>query len=374
MLHRNIKSHRIRIHGHADISSKNTSVRVSDGELEISFINENTIQISAHGRRQQIALPCTLSFVSGKMRFSDGANEYRGQIIFTSGQNGFSLINYIGLEDYLRGVLPLEIGVRGEPEFEALKAQAIAARTFALSRMLASRNREFDMVATVMDQVYGGSGNEYALSDLAIAKTRGIVVAKQENGALLETFFHAICGGQTAAVNEVWNSQPNPSLVSRSDLDENGVAFCATANWFNWTETWSIAQFSQILHKYSRSTIGEAPFDGTVRAVNIASRTPSGRVNVLEIRSNSGTFTYGRDRSRFVLRRPTRDEGILRSANFEIRIDGGQVRATGRGFGHGIGMCQNGALERARRGQDFTQILSAYYTNIKLAQVNDFLD
>jgi stage II sporulation protein D len=111
-----------------------------------------------------------------------------------------------------------------------------------------------------------------------------------------------------------------------------------------------------------------------VRAVNVLSRTPSNRVDVLEIRSNSGTFTYGKDRSRFVLRRPTRDEGILRSANFNIRIDGNNVVATGRGFGHGIGMCQNGALERSRRGQNFIQILSAYYTNIKLVPISDLLN
>jgi len=138
LLHRNIQSRKIRIRGQAEISAQNTSARVSDSEIEISFIDNNTIQISAQGRRTRATLPCTISFIGGQRRFADGANEYRGQMIIIGGQNGFSVINYIGLEDYLRGVLPLEIGVRGEKEFEALKAQAIAARTFALSRMLAS--------------------------------------------------------------------------------------------------------------------------------------------------------------------------------------------------------------------------------------------
>jgi len=376
LLHKNLSSRNIFIHGKVNIVSKTLRIGISSGNLNILFVDENTVQISAFGRSAEIALPCTLSFVSGASTastgsatecFSDGDKKYRGGIIFTGDKQGFSIINYVDVEDYLRGVVPLEIGVRPESDFEALKAQAVAARTYALARVLRMNSREFDLLPTVSDQVYGGANPEYKLSDSAIVSTKGIVMLGA-NGLLLDAFYHATCAGKTAAVNEVWNSSPNPSLVSRNDTRENGESFCRHANTYSWRETWTIQQFSQILQKYSRQTSGETPFDGTVKSLSVQSRTPSGRVASLKVVSDRGTYYYGRDRVRFVLRRPTNDEGILRSARFDIKIQGSQVIATGSGFGHGIGLCQNGALGRSRAGQNFREILSAYYTDIKFSQ------
>jgi stage II sporulation protein D len=87
----------------------------------------------------------------------------------------------------------------------------------------------------------------------------------------------------------------------------------------------------------------------------------------LTVVSEKGTFSYGKDKVRFVLRRPTKDEDILKSAIFNIKIENNSVVATGYGYGHGIGMCQIGAIERSRAKQSYIEILNSYYSNIKFS-------
>ncbi|MDR0304166.1 MAG: SpoIID/LytB domain-containing protein [Chitinispirillales bacterium] len=365
LLNKNIFSKNIFVYGKIKVSSQSVNINISQGSLRFSTIDENSVQISAHGRSAQVALPCTLSFVSVTNVFSYDAKEYRGNIIFTGGKNGISVINVINVEDYLRGVVPLEIGVRGEQEFEALKAQAIAARTYTLSKIIYGKDKEFDLLPTTADQVYGGVNCEYALSDKAIKETQGIVIVK-DDAALLETYYHSTCAGKTSAIDEVWNSAPNASLISRTDLRPNGAPYCGNSNSYSWKETWTINQFSQILKKYSKLS-NEKPFDGTVKSVFVVSRSESGRIYDLAVVSEKGTFHYGKDKIRFILRRPTKEEEILRSANFNIKMENNHIYAAGYGYGHGIGMCQTGAIERARAGQNYEEILRAYYNDIKFS-------
>ena len=371
LLDKNVSSKNIFIYGRVKILSEFININISQGSIRFTMIDEKNAEIAAHGRSAQLALPCTLTFSSIANVFSYDDKEYRGNIIFIGSKSGASIINLIDVEDYLRGVVPMEIGVRSEVDFEALKAQAIAARTYALSKVLRNTDKEFDLLPTVSDQVYGGVNCEYTISDSAIKDTRGIILLKND-GALLETFYHSTCAGRTASVDEVWNSAPDRSLVSRKDLRPNGAAFCGNSNAYTWREVWSINQFSQILRKYSVQH-NETPFNGTVRAISVTSRTQSGRVNNLAVVSEGGVFNYGKDRVRFVLRRPTKDESILKSANFEIKIEGDNVIATGFGFGHGIGMCQTGALGRARAGQSYSDILKSYYSNFRFSTWDDVI-
>lgn len=371
LLHKNQLSRNFFIYGRAVIISKTHKINIASGSLNVSFINENTAKISAFNRSAQITLPCTLSIVSDEKLFGDNEKKYRGGIILSGEKNGFSVINYIGVEDYLRGVVPLEIGVRGNSDFEALKAQAVAARTYTLARVSANFNNEYDLLPTVADQVYGGANCEYELSDSAVMQTQEIVIVKN-NGELVNAYYHATCGGKTAAIDEVWRSKADNSLVSRSDLREDGTAFCSAANSYSWKESWTKSQFSEILEKYSRAS-NETPFDGNIKQIWVSKRSPCGRVSELIVVSDKGTFTYGKDKVRFVMRIPTKDEGILRSAKFDIKIENNNVVATGFGYGHGIGMCQNGALNRAKAGQKYSEILEAYYTNIKFSSWNEVL-
>ncbi|MDR3013659.1 MAG: SpoIID/LytB domain-containing protein [Chitinispirillales bacterium] len=332
--------------------------------------------VSANNARREMRLPCTL-FVSGGGRgragqITIGENTYRGALIFASeGGNNFSIINLIAVEDYIRGVVPLEIGNLREPDIEALKVQAIAARTYAYKRMAANERRLFDVVATVADQVYGGANAEGEVPDRAILLTQDLIMVYDNQ--IVGAFYHSTCGGKTANIEDVWGGGPFPYLRSIDDVDASGKAFCAGSNTFAWTETWSDSQLAGILRRYSSEGNLQPPFSGSLRGMEVRERFECGRVKTLAITSSGNReHTTGGDRTRFLIRRPTRAQPILRSSNIgDITFAGGQVTITGNGHGHGIGMCQVGAIARARAGHNFDQILQAYYSGVAIRTVID---
>ena len=139
---------------------------------------------------------------------------YRGELVFSATDSGLLVVNRLPMDDYLRGVVPLEIGNRTSAEMAAVQAQAVAARTYAYKHL--TDTRPFDMYATVQDQVYGGVDAEKPLSDTAITTTSDVVVLY--NGQPITTPYHSTCGGSTAGVSEVWYDQPDqPYLRPVSD-------------------------------------------------------------------------------------------------------------------------------------------------------------
>jgi len=267
----------------------------------------------------------------------------------------------VGIEDYLRGVLPKEMGNRGEEAFEALKAQAVVARTYALKRMLAASPSEFDVHASIQDQVYGGAGVEYALSDRAVNETRGLVLRHADTLALC--YYHSTCGGMTASRHEVWGGPVIPYLLSLSDRDAHNLAWCQASAYSQWTQTWSAADLADII----RRNVNGSDFR-TLKNFRILNRFSCGRIQTLEVETDRGKMELRGDKIRFALK-PGNGEGrVLESARFSLSIEGNQIIAKGSGFGHGIGMCQMGALGRAAAGQGFVEILSAYYPGTETVQ------
>jgi len=130
---------------------------------------------------------------------------YRGDLIVSRTDSGLLVANVLMMDSYLRGVVPLEIGVRPAAEFAAVQVQAVAARTYSYTRL--STTRAFDMYATVQDQVYGGVDAERPQSDSAIVTTRDLVVAY--GGQPINAYYSSTCGGSTAGVTEVWNDRPD---------------------------------------------------------------------------------------------------------------------------------------------------------------------
>lgn len=311
------------------------------------------------------------------VRAADGAEvivrgvPYRGAILVQNGgRRGLTFVNRVDLESYLLGVVPKEIGDVDPAAFEAIKAQAVAARTYAMKYMGHRTELGFDVYPTTADQVYGGASAERELVSRAVRETAGEVATY--NGEPIVAYYHSTCAGQTAAIDEVWNVRPVPYLVSVVDVDPaSGAPYDRFSGKFAWTERWSGAQMVAVLNR----TLADSLRGRRIHEIDdmqVVARTQSGRVRALRIDTDAGTFTVGKDRVRWILT-PARG-GILNSSKFDVRLDrsGGmvtQVVAEGGGWGHGIGMCQMGAVGRALSGQDYRTILQAYYPGIEIQRL-----
>jgi stage II sporulation protein D (peptidoglycan lytic transglycosylase) len=309
-----------------------------------------------------------------------GSKPYRGELRLYRSPNGrVTVVNRVATEEYLRGVLPHEIGRLDSRTIEAGKAQAVAARTYALSYVGRRSDQGFDVYATVEDQLYGGISDEGPLTDQCVQATDQLVATYQ--GRLIRANYFSTCGGVTANVEDVWPESPLPWLRSTLDADRDGdTAYCAASPQFRWTEIWSVPEFLDIVNRTYPRFIGPLPEGGARRldGVRVTARSPSGRVAELIIDTDIGPLPVHGDSTRRVLVRPASSQGaggggtMLRSSLFKIGMVRGRdgfpiaVVATGAGYGHGVGLCQWGALEMARRGHDFRQILGHYFAGIEI--------
>ena len=296
---------------------------------------------------------------------------YRGELVITPSDSGLLVVNRLSMDDYLRGVVPLEIGNRTSAEMAAVQAQAVAARTYAYKHLTSSR--AFDMYATVQDQVYGGVDAEKPLSDTAITSTADVVVLY--NGQPITTPYHSTCGGSTAGVSEVWYDQPDqPYLRPVSDrIPGTNSYYCDPSPRFAWTQSYDAAGLRAVVEKYL-AAYTNAPKSGLGKITDIREqgRTASGRVAALTVQTESGSYTLRGNDIRFVLRDPK--GAILNSTFFTFtrETSGGEVSnltVNGHGYGHGIGMCQWGAIGRARAGQDYRTILETYYPGTTIGRI-----
>jgi stage II sporulation protein D len=342
------------------------------GRMHVEALYGGVSAIATAGRaRTELPLPCTLYVSSSGANLLElGESSYRGALVVKPEEGGgISFINILDMEDYLRGVVPLEIGNLKNQDIEAVKAQAVAARTYAYRRMAQREAAAFDLAHTVSDQVYGGANAEAPVSDMAVRLTKDLVMVYEDG--LISAYYHSTCGGRTANIEDVWGGEAYPYLRSVSDAAPGGNAYCGGSSSFSWTESWNVGRLTSIIRRYSAEGNLNPPFGaGALRAVEVKERFECGRVKTLSVVSSVGEHVTGGDKARFLLRRDVRMNQILRSAKFNsARISGGEAVITGGGYGHGIGMCQVGAIGRARAGQDFERILRAYYSGISIRSV-----
>ena len=299
-------------------------------------------------------------------------HRYRGEIGIAISNDGVSVINRVGVEDYLRGVVPLEIGTdRTAIESAAVEAQAIAARSFAYTRM--DDSRPYDMMATVADQVYGGVDAERPLSDAAVAATHNMVM--MYDGRVINAPYHSNSGGVTAAASEVWRSGDEPYLVSVSDrIPGTDHYYGEDSPRFRWTRTLDASALASLLDRYLPQYSSAKPGRvGTLQKITVTGRTPSGRVAGLVFETDRGRFSVRGNDVRFVLRGSGGD--ILPSTlfTFDVSTDRRgrvtQMTINGSGNGHGVGMDQWGAIARARAGQNVLTILHTYYPGTTIGRV-----
>ena len=294
---------------------------------------------------------------------------YRGVGEVLRDRTGLTVVNRLGMESYLLGVVSAEMGHRSPVEQPALRAQAVVSRTYALRHLRRWRTDGFDLYATVADQAYGGVAAETAEGRAAVSETRGRVLTY--GGALIEAFYFSTCGGRTADGYEVFRGAVRPYLRSASDLNERGTAYCSISPRYRWREEWSGDALRATLQRNLPPVAGTAAAPvGVVTGVRVTQRSASGRVDQLSIALDGIEVRVdGHARIRQVLR--TAGGQLLRSTAFSLVAIGGGSRVTslvvdGQGAGHGVGLCQWGAVGRARAGQGYQEILAAYYPGTSL--------
>lgn len=297
--------------------------------------------------------------------------EYRGLIeLRSNGKGGLTVVNELNVENYLRGVVPVEIGRLKPDQIAAVKAQAIAARTYVLAHRGRRAALGFDVYGTVDDQVYRGYGVESPVTDRAIAETHGIIAVYK--GKMIDTYYSSTCGGATDNIHDGWKSSPVSYLKSVRDKGRGLGDFCHASPWYRWEARWDRASLEQILAASLPAKLRGRNGRVELKDIRIRKRSESGRVHILEIRTGSGKTEIRGDAIRSVLRRPTNGNPSLRSTlfNLKIRKDAAgrpkDILIEGGGFGHGIGMCQTGAIGMSDRGYRFDQILKHYYRGIDL--------
>ena len=300
-----------------------------------------------------------------------GDKTYRGDVVVrTAGPGHVSAINVLQMESYLQGVVGNEIGHLPASQIEAMKAQAIAARTYAVGAMNSRSALGFDFYPTVADQVYNGLSSEDSLVVRAVQETRGEILT--HNGQPILAYYSSTCGGHTADVDESWPWRaPQPYLKGRPDTDANGDAYCKTSRRFRWQQVWSGDSLRAVLSRTLAERLKNPSFTAThVQDVKLDGKSESGRAIAVIATVDGVDYRVRADSIRWLLR-PTANVILNSSLILDLNAtkENGEVtrlEVDGGGWGHGIGMCQVGAIGRARAGQNYREILSAYYTDTKI--------
>lgn len=281
---------------------------------------------------------------TGGARLHVAIRPYRGILELRRTPSGrLTVINELDLEEYLYGVLKMEVDPRWPPD--ALKAQAVAARTLALYSMNRFGAEGYDVRATTDSQVYGGIAAEDPRTTAAVEATRGQVLVFQSRPIFAA--YHSDSGGYTEASEYVWGGT-YPYL--------RGVADPYTS-----AQPWALRLDLSVLEERLRRA-GKAV--SGITAIEIADFTPSGRAGTLRITSAAGTVTVRATELRTIL-----GADALKSTFFSVRVGPDEqagVEFTGRGSGHGVGLSQWGARGMALGGKGYLEILRYYYTGVSV--------
>lgn len=263
---------------------------------------------------------------------------FRGDIKVLRSADSITIVNIVELEEYLYGVIRNEVSTWWP--MEALKAQAIAARTYVLYQMRESSGRNYDVTADVSSQVYGGMFSERWRTNRAVDLTKGKVLSY--NGTIFPAYFHATCGGATCDASNLWKIDLTPL---------KGVVcnWCEKSPHYSW-EKW--IEINEIRNKLENRgyVVGE------IKGFDITKRDSSGRVMEIQIRGIEDNVVITAKDFRTIV-----GSDALRSTNFKITIIGDYVVFEGLGWGHGVGMCQWGSYYMSRAGRKAEEILGFYY-------------
>ncbi|MBK7141767.1 MAG: SpoIID/LytB domain-containing protein [bacterium] len=303
---------------------------------------------------------------SSHVRFNK--KTYRGILKAVPYGSNVRIVNVLYMEDYLRGVVPPEIGDRNETEIEAIKAQAVAARTYAIKHLQQYGQEPYDMKPTVVDQLYEGMNVENQLVNSAIDQTTGDIIMFED--AFINAYYHSTCGGMTDDISHVWEKPAAPYLKPVPDS-----ASCSWSKYYTWREEFTEPQLRGRLEQYLSGDRGRQIKLAPITDLKVEERTAGGRVAKLLIRTETDNHRFFKDRIRWAIGRNSNPDLILQSDRFDVELirDSqdkiARIAFVGGGYGHGVGMCQCGAIGKSRVGWTFDNILKHYYTGVEVKKL-----
>ena len=346
-----------------DIREKYISVAV-EKNINTVVLSSDSLRIMSEDQNNSLISPSRLTLSDGVVKvdgksyklpvriqgshiITANGKQYHGDLLIHDG----TMINVLPLEEYLKGVLSQEVSESWP--LEALKAQAIVSRTYALRRIESNKDKEYDIEDTEMHQKFEYSEDNENINK-AVTETKGIIILY--NKEPIEAFFHACSGGITESAGDVF-LRDLPYLHSVPD------PYCRDIDRFSWTFEVSAEQIKQSL----KDLLSEEYRDLQLKDVKIKNRTGSGRVREFVLRFEKGEpVTVKGNKLRLAL-----DSKQLKSLLIQRikkkNVDGDLVfMFSGKGYGHGVGMSQWGAKVMAEQGFKYRDILSYYYRRTRL--------
>ncbi|MBU2567819.1 MAG: SpoIID/LytB domain-containing protein [Elusimicrobia bacterium] len=305
-----------------------------------------------------------MKVLSGGVRIvpGDGAGSiringrrYRDSVLIKKNRKGkLNVINELGIESYLAGVLPHEVNPAWD--MEALKAQAVVSRTYAMSNLGKHKDDGHDLCNKVHCQVYAGAEGENSRTNRAVELTRGEVVTYKGN--LISAVYHASCGGHTENPKYVWSWGGNVPEYLYGVRDR----YCVASPHFRWTkdvkEDFIIKKMETADYKDIRGIVSIIPGKKNNSGRNAA-------FFIKYIKKTGGTATLNVRAARFRL---IVDPWLIKSTKLDFikKIDKNTFRFSGYGWGHGVGMCQWGAKHLSEKGWNYKKIIHFYYHGTKV--------
>lgn len=348
----NVHSVTIEANGNHTLSSASGSMPVlRPGRWDISPTAGLSVTLNGTQHLTNPSLPLKVAPDEHALLKLNG-QPYRGWLAVTPGtSSGFNVINLVPLEQYLYGVVPREIGDGSPDIMAAIEAQAICARSYAISHFGAHRAQGFDIYSDTRDQAYSGMSRETRWCTQAVDATRGLVAFAGDQ--LLDARYHSTCGGRTANSEDVWSSAVS-YLQSIKDKPLFGRPYCSNSPHYEWKKLVSKREFYATIARM-------IPAGAKIRSWSLEINPKSKRVVKMIVNSDKGTHE---------IKGPSlRSAFGLKSTWFKIKERGDALLFEGHGWGHGVGMCQYGAMEMARKGKSAKRILKHYYQGAWVARL-----
>lgn len=278
---------------------------------------------------------------------------YEGAIKLLVKGKKLLVINELYIDDYLQGVIPFEANPKWP--LSSLKAQAIAARTYTIFRAIENSMQEFDVHSSVISQAYVGKKIKHERTDRAIIETEGAILLYK--GEVFPAFYHSTCGGQTARVDKVWPVKRHPSL--------SGVkcTFCEGSKHYIWKKQISLKEIEKKLKAKGFSVLG-------ITKIDFKDFDKAGYAHTVVIYSREGKKVFNANEFRLWIGPEKIKSTLITRASM---LSDGYVVLRGRGWGHGVGMCQYGMKRLGELGYDYREILSQYYPQSEIVRIKELI-